>query len=122
MENPNAFVTRYVEVWNEPSSVQRRQLIETLWSADGAHYSPSFAAEGWDEIEERITTAYDKWVDQERCLFFPVNNAQVHHGGIRFNWHMMRGDLIASVGFNFIILDTVERIKSDHQFVDPTPA
>ena len=45
------FVKRYVALWNEPKAARRRQTIEELWTADGANYTPSIQAVGYDAID-----------------------------------------------------------------------
>lgn len=121
MLDPNVIAASYAALWNEPDPIERRKGIEALWAPTGVHYTPSLAALDLDAIERRVATAYQKWVAEEGCCFVSVGNAQHHHEGVRFNWHMMRGDKIASVGFDFVLLNPNGQILSDHQFVDPNP-
>lgn len=119
MKNADAFAATYVELWNLQNDDERRKAIEDIWSPRGVHYTPSLEAQGFDAIERRIAEAHRKWVGEENCIFVSANNAQHHHQGLRFNWHMMRGDETVSTGFDFVLLDGAGRILSDHQFIDP---
>jgi hypothetical protein len=121
MIDPNEFAKRYAALWNQPDATERRRAIEAMWGPSGVHFTPSIAAMDIDAIDQRISSAHKKWVAEEGCTFASANNAQHHHGGLRFNWHMMRGEKIVSIGFDFILLDETDRILSDHQFVDANP-
>ncbi|GGC70487.1 hypothetical protein [Undibacterium terreum] len=116
-------VEKYIAVWNQPDAAQRREMIAQLWTEDGAHYTPSTEMHGYAELENRIGTAYQKWVRDAGYLFRYAGNAQSHHQGVRFNWQMVNAENKAiSCGFDFLILDANGRILSDHQFLDPSPA
>jgi SnoaL-like protein len=62
-------VSRYVAVWNEPDPARRRQAIAALWTEDGAHFTPSLEARGYEAIEARITGAHDRFVRTEGYVF-----------------------------------------------------
>ncbi|WP_329124225.1 nuclear transport factor 2 family protein [Streptomyces sp. NBC_01465] len=119
-ENLNAFATRYIALWNEPDPALRSKAIEELFAPEAQHYTPAQEVHGRAQLEERVGTAYEKWVESGRYAFRAVPNATGHHRSVRFNWEMYdvatgRAD---SVGFDFITLDESGLIETDYQFVD----
>ncbi len=123
MDMIDSLVRRYVGLWNEPNAERRRRWIEEHWSEDGAHFSKSHEACGYDRIEARVAKAHAEFVGSGRYLFVPANNAEGHHGGVRFNWKMIsqENQRVAAIGFDFFILDSDGRIRTDHQYTDPMP-
>ncbi len=118
-----ALAENYITVWNEPDGAQRQARIRQLWAENGSHFSPSMEAHGYPALEFRIATAYQKWVKDAGYRFKYSGNAQSHHNGVRFNWEMVSAEnKTLSAGFDFLLLDEDGRIRSDHQFLDPTPA
>ncbi|HEU4945752.1 MAG TPA: nuclear transport factor 2 family protein [Kribbella sp.] len=120
MIDPNDFARRYIAVWNEPDAAARRQAIAELFAPDAAHYTPSREVHGHAELEVRITTAFEQWVEPGVHAFRAVPNASGHHNGVRFNWQMVTSASgeVNSVGFDFVVLTDDGLIKSDHQFID----
>ena len=120
MSDVNDLVERYVAVWNEPDPQFRRKAIAALWTEDGAHYTPSMTAVGYDAIEERIAKAYEQWVRTSGFVFRYRHNADSHHDGVKFNWEMVpaAGGPVASVGFDFLVLAADGRIRLDYQFIE----
>jgi len=108
MTKPNELVDRYVAVWNEPDADRRRQGIAALWAVDGAHFTSSLEARGYQALEARVAGAYEKWVKAEGFVFRSANNAEDHHNGVRF--------------FDFLVLGDDGRIRLDYQFLDRPPA
>lgn len=74
-------------------------------------------------IDARIAKAHDEFVGSGRFRFVSTGPVDSHHGGVRFNWHMVStaDARIAAMGFDLLLLDEQCRIRSDHQFTDPTP-
>lgn len=75
---------------------------------------------GHDELEVRVTTAYQRWVEPGAYVFRAAPGANGHHNAVRFHWELvtLATAEVASVGFDFVLLDDGGRITSDHQFVD----
>jgi hypothetical protein len=120
MSDLNLFAQRYIAVWNEPDPELRRKAITELFSANAVHLTPSQEIHGHEQLEVRIATAYEKWVEPGEHVFRAVPNANGHHDAVRFNWHMVHlaSDTAVAVGFDFILLDEDRLIVSDHQFVE----
>jgi hypothetical protein len=128
---------RYVAVWNEPDPELRRKAIHELWTEDGAHIlqppqeirkaatglgftSTTLEAHGHDELEVRVTRAYQEFVAPGEFAFKPRDNADRLHNVVKFNWEMIlsTGGEVAGAGLEILILDKDGRIKTDYQFID----
>lgn len=120
MSDLNQFAARYIAMWNEPDTELRRKAIAELFAPDAVHYTPAQEVHGHHELEERVTTAYEKWVKPGVFAFRAVPNANGHHDTVRFNWEMYRLEdgSTDSRGFDFITLNEQGQIVTDYQFVD----
>jgi hypothetical protein len=120
MVDPKELTDRYVSLWNEPDPASRRTLITEPWAPDGANLTPTSEYHGYQELEVRVSDAYEKFVGSGRYRFRSVHNAAAHHHAVRFNWEMYNpaNDEVASVGLEVFILDADGRIITDHQFIE----
>jgi hypothetical protein len=116
----DAFVERYVSVWNESDAAERRRLIEALWAPDGANFTRSSEWRGHDALVERVRGSWEKWVRDGGCIFRP-RHAAGHHGAARVVWEMVSAadGRVVSVGNELLVLAADGRIREDWQFVDP---
>ena len=123
MSSLESLVDRYVAVWNEPDADRRRRGIAALWVEDGAHFTPSLEARGYEALEARVTSAHDRLVRSEGYVF-SAKNVAGHHDTVKFNWEMRPagGGPVAALGFDFFVLAEDGRIRVDYQFLEPTPA
>ncbi|MFJ8825493.1 nuclear transport factor 2 family protein [Streptomyces sp. NPDC102467] len=119
-DNLNEFATRYIAMWNEPDPGLRSKAIEELFAPEARHYTPAQEVRGRAEMEERVGTAYEKWVKPGKFAFRAVPNATGHHRSVRFNWemHSVVTGAADSVGFDFITLNEFGQILTDYQYVD----
>lgn len=116
---PDAFVDRYVAVWNEPDAAARRRLIEELWVPDGANFTKSNEWRGYSALEARVRGAHEKWVRDGGCLF-RRRHADLHHGAALVVWEMaaLSDGRVVSVGQE-LLLTGDERIREYYQFILP---
>jgi uncharacterized protein len=123
MSNHAELVERYLAIWNEADADRRRAAIAKLWTQDAVHFTNSLEARGYDAIEARVTTAYDKFVGTGEYVFKPAGDADEHHNGVRLKWKMVppAGGAVAAAGSVFMIVGEDGRIRCDYQFNDPTP-
>ena len=120
MSNLNAFVEKYISIWNQPDQATRRQHIRELWVEDAHHLAKTLEAEGYDGIDSRVATAYEKWVKEKGCVFRLRDGVDGHHGTIKLRWEMLPaggGDVI-SVGLDFLVLAEDGRIRTGYQFIE----
>ena len=82
--DPNELAERYTAVWMEPDGDRRRKAIADLWSEDAIHFlqptqevyeaaderavNPTWQVRGHDELEARVTSAFDDSWRPARCL------------------------------------------------------
>jgi hypothetical protein len=136
MSNVDAerLVQRYVAVWNEPDPAARRKSIEQLWTEDGAHVlhppveirdaaaalgfvHPTLEARGYDELEARVTRAYDEFVAPGEYAFQATGQAVRLHDVVTFRWEMVPvgGGEAVGGGVDVFVLDD-GRVRTDYQF------
>lgn len=116
----NAFVEKYISIWNEHDGAARRLRIRELWTQDARHLAKTLEAVGHDGIESRIATAYEKWVRENGCVFRLRDGVDGHHGTIKLRWEMLpaAGGKAISVGFDFLVLADDGRIRTGYQFIE----
>ena len=121
--NPHELAIRYVAVWNEPDAARRRASVEALWAPDGQHFVRTLAVRGHDELEQRVTGAYDKNVHQKGYRFRLAGEPQQLPGALLLHWDMVRPghDALEAYGCDFMLLAPDGRLAVDYQFVLPTP-
>lgn len=118
MHNPQELVERYIAVWHEPDATSRRTAIEALWTPDGAHYSPTLEARGYDELAARVLRSYSRWVADEGMHFRSAGDMREHHGAITFSWEMVsQSGEVESTGRDFIVLAADGRAQTVYQFI-----
>lgn len=115
---PAALVERYLALWNEPDEGVRREGITSLWADDGVQFTRLREIRGYQALEERVRTAYEKFVKTEGFLFRLAGNVEAHHNAIMFTWEMVpvTGGEVASAGTIFFLLSDDGRIRHDYQF------
>jgi hypothetical protein len=120
MSNMNAFVEKYISIWNEPDRTARRLRIRELWVEDAQHLAKTLEAAGYDGIESRVANAYEKWVKEKGCVFRLRDGVDGHHGTIKLRWEMLpaAGGEVISVGFDFLVLADDGRIRTGYQFIE----
>jgi hypothetical protein len=116
-------VRRYVAIWNEPDPKARRGEIEALWAPEGATCYRQLDSHGYDEIEQRVAGAYERWVRDKNYIFRASRPPDIHHRAIRHHWEMVPrgGDKAISIGVNLLVVDDNGRIRFDYQFGEPPP-
>lgn len=130
-------VARYVALWTEPDAESRRKAIQELWAEGGAHIlqppqefremaaglgfdSTTLESHGYDELEVRVTRAYQEFIAPGEYTFRSRDNADRLHNIVKFNWEMVPvgGGEAAGVGLEILVLDEDGRIKADYQFLE----
>src|SRR5215472_537393 len=136
--DPHELVSRYVAVWNQADAELRRKAIHDLWAKDGGHVlqppqemrqaaaglgfpAPVLEARGHDELEVRVTRAYEEFVAPGNFTFQPRDNADRLGNVVKFTWEMVPSDggAAAGAGLEILVLDEDGRIKTDYQFIEP---
>jgi hypothetical protein len=128
---------RYVAVWNEPDPEVRREEIRAVWAPAGGQLleppddmrkaaraigfdAPALEARGYEQLETRVTTAYEEFVAGGVYVFRARHDAARLGDVLKFNWEMVpsEGGDVAAAGLDVFVLDADDRIVDDYQFVD----
>ena len=113
-------IDRYIAAWNETDADKRRDLVGSLWAADGSYTDPLADVRGPDAIAGLIGAAQEQFPGLVFTLGGPVD---ANHHQARFTWHLgpSGGEPIV-IGFDVVVLDAAGRIASVHGFLDKVPA
>lgn len=128
---------RYVAVWGEPDPERRRAAVREIWSPRGVHVLQAphdirqaakglgfdrvvLEARGHDELEARVTRAYEEFVAPGTFVFRSRGDAERLHDLVKFRWEMVPhdGGDVAGVGLEILVLGDDGRIVSDYQFIE----
>jgi hypothetical protein len=127
-------VQQYIGVWIEPDPAVRRKAIEQMWTEDGTHVlhppaeirdaasalgfaHPTLEARGYDELEARVTRAYDDFVAPGEYTFRLSAPAVRLNDVVKFSWEMVPvgGGPAVGGGVDMFVLDG-GRVRTDYQF------
>lgn len=117
-----SLVDRYLAVWNESDPEKRRREVAELWADDGVYANTGREFHGHSGIEEAVAEAYEEFV--ANGFIFQLSGFSENHDAARIAWEMVSssgGDVVAA-GTEYLILDKGGRIRSDHQFPEPSQA
>jgi hypothetical protein len=111
-------------------------MVRELWAADGAQVleppqevrdasaalgmTARLEAHGHDELEDRVTRAYNDFVAPGEFTFRSRGNAARLGDLVKFNWEMARADdgEVAAIGLEILELDADGQIRLDYQFIE----
>ncbi len=125
---------RYTAVWMEPDGDRRRKAIADLWSEDAIHVlqptqevyeaaderavNPIWQVRGHDELEARVTSAYEDFVATGQMSFRSRGGAKRLGDVVTWRWEGVSPDgEVLGAGLEFVILAADGRIATDYQFV-----
>jgi hypothetical protein len=126
---------RYTAVWMEPDTDRRRKAIADLWSEDAIHVlqptqvvyeaadqravNPTWQVRGHDELESRVTSAYEDFVATGQMSFRARPGAKRLGDVVTWRWEGVSPDgEVLGAGLEFAILAADGRIATDYQFVE----
>ena len=113
-------IDRYIAAWNETEAAARRELVGSLWAADGSYTDPLADVQGPDAIAGLMGAAQQQFAGLVFTLGGPVD---ANHNQARFTWHLgPDGGEPVVIGFDVVVLDGDGRIASVHGFLDKVPA
>ena len=113
-------IDRYIAAWNETEAAARRELVGSLWAADGSYTDPVADVRGPDAIAGLMGAAQQQFAGLVFTLGGPVD---ANHNQARFTWHLgPDGGEPVVIGFDVVVLDGDGRIASVHGFLDKVPA
>ena len=119
MSNPNEIVERYLDAFNQTDPADRRELLESLWLAEGTYTDPHVEVQGPEGVDTFIAQTQERFPGYTFKLGSEID---AHHDQARFQWHAgPAGDPAQFVGFDVIVTDG-GRIRSVYGFMDAAPA
>lgn len=110
-------IERYIASWNETDPARRRELIDSVWAADGSYTDPLADVRGREAIDAVIGAVQQQFPGLAFRLDGPVD---ANHNQGRFTWHLGSEPLV--IGFDVAVLDDAGLIRSVHGFLDKVPA
>jgi hypothetical protein len=134
--SPDELFEKYVALWNEQDADRRRERVTELWAPDarqllkppaevaevasGLGMTATLEARGHDQLENRVTRAYDEFVASGGYEFRRRGEAERLDHVVKFRWEMVPagGGAAAGVGLEILILDSDGRIGTAYQFIE----
>ena len=130
-------IKQFVAMWNEPDTEVRRRRVHELWAATGRQVikppqqildiarplgfpSPTLDVAGHDDLEFRVTRAYEEFVAPGDYVFRARPNRRRLENVVLISWEMVTtatGEAVGG-GTDVLLLDDDERILGDFQFID----
>ena len=116
--NTTEFFDQYVRVWNEPDPDTRKKLVARLWASDAVEYTELHEYQGHDALDERVTAAHVKFVEEGGNVFRLEADPATHHGAVLISVEMVprTGGEPAWAGTIIAFLDGDGRIEREYQF------
>ncbi|HUB38054.1 MAG TPA: hypothetical protein VMA72_04310 [Streptosporangiaceae bacterium] len=108
-------VTSYVAVWNEPVPESRRAIIAGLWAPDGAEFVEGTRFRGHEELDARVTDAYQAFVASGAYTVTAADDVARHDDIVTFTIQLAAPDSeVAWAARVFMLLDADGRIQEDY--------
>ena len=134
-----AFTRRWFALWTEADPQSRSRQVADLWATNGAQVLvdppqamrdavtalafpvPRLEVRGHDEIDRRVTRAYEMFIEPGEYTFTATDGDAVvlAPGLVGLAWDMVTvadGTVVGS-GYDVIVLDDEGRILLDHQHI-----
>ena len=109
-------VARYVAVWSEPDPGSRRAAIAGLWAPDGAEFVEGTHFRGHQELDARITHAYQEFVASGRYAVTSTSDVTRRDGIVTFTIQLTTpGGEVAWAARVILFLAGDGRIREDYQ-------
>jgi hypothetical protein len=134
--DPDDFAARYLALWHEPDTAARRAAIRELWTDDGGQLveppeavrevakaagfpPPPLAVHGYDELEARVTHAYEQFIAPGQYRFQAAGRPARLEAVFTVHWEMvpLGGGNIAASGYDVFLLTPDNRIQTSYQFI-----
>ncbi|MDQ2815527.1 MAG: nuclear transport factor 2 family protein [Actinomycetota bacterium] len=120
MQEIHGVIEGYIAAWNEADPGRRRELIDSVWAADGSYTDPLADVRGRDGIDAVIAAVQQQFPGLVFSLSGPVD---VNHAQARFSWHLgpVGGEPLV-IGFDVAVLAEDGQIGAVYGFLDKVPS
>jgi SnoaL-like domain len=116
MNDLNAQVRRYVDLWNQPDAAQRARLIAEAFADSASYVDPLVRADGATAINATISAVQQQFPDHR---FEPFGQPDEHGPYLRFSWQLNGpGDALVARGTDFAVRGEDGRFVSVTGFLD----
>ena len=82
-------IDRYCLAWSDPDPVRRAALVEEVWAPDATYTDPTVHARGAAELVAHIGRVVAR---RPGARVVRTSNVDLHHGIVRFAWHLVQAD------------------------------
>ena len=82
-------IVSYTAAWSEPDAAKRRQLLQTVWDAQGQYIDPFADVTGREALHALIGHFL---ADHPGTYFEVAGSIAHHHQSLRFFWKMKLAD------------------------------
>ena len=116
-------IRRYVAVWSEPDPAARRAAVAGLWAPDGVEFIDGKQFRGLDELDTRVTGAYDAFIGNGKYTLTGAHDASAHGDIATFTVHLTEANGEAAwTASVFLLIGPDGRVQEDyHVVVKPLP-
>ena len=133
------FTSRWFALWTEADPHARSRQVADLWATNGSQVLvdppqamreavaelafpvPHLAVRGHDEIDRRVTRAYEMFIEPGEYTFRATDGDAVRlaPGLVGLAWDMatVADGTVAGSGYDVLVLDEDGRIVLDHQHI-----
>jgi hypothetical protein len=114
-------VDRSSSTWTEDGSQLLEPPQELIAAANAIGFrSPRLESRGYEQLEERVTKAYDEFVDSGQYRFRRRDNTSRLDDVLKFGWEMVPADSdqVVAIGLEIAMLAPDGRIRTDYQFIE----
>jgi hypothetical protein len=133
------FTNRWFALWTEADAHARSRQVADLWAANGAQVLvdppqamrdavtelafsvPRLEVRGHDEIDRRVTRAYEMFIEPGEYTFKSAGGDAVllAPGLVGLAWDMVTvaGGTVVASGYDVLVIDDDGRILLDHQHI-----
>lgn len=107
---------QYGAVWGESDAAARRDAIARLWEPDGVEYVEGIQFRGYQELDDRITHAYEQFIATGQYIVTMADDAVRHDDLITFTvqFSNQEEEIVWSARV-FILVGETGRIREDYQ-------
>jgi hypothetical protein len=82
-------INRYCQVWNEPDTARRAELLASVWTAGATYTDPSVHAANAEALLSHIAKVQAR---RPGSKVVRVSGVDAHHGVARFAWRVVEAD------------------------------
>lgn len=82
-------IDRYCEVWSEPETERRRELLSSIWTNNASYTDPTVQAFGAEALLAHIEGVRQQYPG---AAIKRTSNVDEHHQFARFAWQLTKAD------------------------------